>query len=123
MRRLIMSVVVIGLVSSACSTGASDAGFQLDEFTIEGPNGLIAGDHELTVSNVGAFPHTLVVTDGAGRVVAASDLIQPGETAGLSVDLANGRYVFSCRIVAQNDSGEIFDHFEAGMTATVDVSG
>jgi hypothetical protein len=118
-----MTLVVIGLLSSACSTGASDAGFQLDEFTIEGPNGLIAGDHELTVSNVGEFPHTLVVTDGAGQVVAASDLIQPGEIAGLSLDLSNGRYVFTCRIVAQNDSGEIVDHFEAGMTATVDVSG
>jgi hypothetical protein len=123
MRRLIMTLVVFGLLSSACSTGASDEEFQLDEFTIEGPNSLTAGDHELTVSNVGEFPHTLVVTDGAGQVMAASDLIQPGEMAGLSVDLANGRYVFTCRIVAQNDSGELIDHFEAGMTATVDVSG
>ena len=123
MKRLTMTLVVFGLLTSACSTGGSDQGFQLDEFTIEGPNSLTAGDHELTVSNVGEFPHTLVVTDGAGQVMAASDLIQPGEIAGLSVDLANGRYVFTCRIVAQNDSGELIDHFEAGMTTTVDVSG
>jgi hypothetical protein len=123
MRRSVVTLLVIGLFCMGCTADSTDEGFQLDEFTIEGPDSLAVGGNDLTISNVGEFPHTLVITDATGHVVAASDLIQPGEIANLAVDVAEGQYVFTCRIVAQNDAGEIVDHFEAGMTATVDVSG
>lgn len=46
---------------------------------------------------------------------------RPAECSGplLDVDLTNGRYTFTCRIVAENDKGEIIDHFEAGTMETV----
>jgi small subunit ribosomal protein S19 len=63
------------------------------------------------------------VTDSSGGVVAATPLVQPGETAALEVDLAPGRYSFTCRIVAEDPDGNIVDHYEAGMNTLVDVGG
>lgn len=84
---------------------------------------LASGQSNLTVSNSGEFAHTLVIADRTGTVLAATGLIQPGETTELDVDLSNGQFQFTCRIVAQKPDGELVDHFEAGMSTIVRVEG
>lgn len=116
-------VIIFAALVTACA--GSDAGgtFELSEFDITGPSLIRAGEQQIAVSNAGAFPHTLVVTNSTGGVVGATSLIQPGEDTLLEVDLDEGRYTFTCRIVAQNDEGEIVDHYEAGMTTMIEARG
>ena len=68
------------------------------------------------------FEHTLVITDAGGQVVSAGAVVAPGETSEMSVDLAPGEYWFTCRIVGQDDEGNVIDHFEEGMAAGIAVS-
>lgn len=82
---------------------------------------LRSGRVDVTVANVGEFPHTLVVTDETGQVVSASDLILPGEGVRTTLDLEAGEYRFTCRIVSELPDGSLLDHFEAGMDAGVVV--
>jgi len=116
-------LALVVLVLAGCrSPSVADTTVALDEFSVTpGVDRLTAGTINLTVSNSGEFPHTLVVSDGAGTVVAGTTLILPGEGATLSVDLEPGLYMFTCRIVGQSDSGEIIDHYERGMAARVEV--
>jgi hypothetical protein len=108
---------------AGCSSTASAEGYDLIEFAIEGASELPADVTSVAVTNSGEFPHTLVVTDVGGEVIAATDVLQPGQGAELALDLEPGRYSFTCRIVAQTPEGEIVDHFEQGMSKTVSVSG
>jgi hypothetical protein len=73
------------------------------------------------VHNSGEFPHTLVVTDETGTVDAATSLIPSCESTSLELDLDPGLYSVTCRIVAQTLDGDIIDHFEAGMHATLQI--
>lgn len=123
MRRFQILLAGAMLAVAGCAADASTGAIDLSEFAIAGPASLQAGPQSLEVVNSGGLPHTLVVTDSAGHVVAATDLIQSGGSAVLDVDLEDGRYTFTCRIVAENDSGDLVDHFEAGMMQTVSVRG
>lgn len=102
------------------SAGAS-ATVELTEFSITGPESLSGDIDRIDIANVGEFTHTLVVTDADGEVAAASGLIQPGESTYLELDLEAGQYVFTCRMIAQDDEGNLIDHFEAGMHTDVVV--
>ena len=120
--RTLVACLLLALAACSGST-ASEAGFDLDEWHVAGPGEMAAGTSSVDVSNSGSLPHTLVVTDASGQVVAATDLVGPGDTTELVLDLDPGTYSFTCRIVAQNSDGEIVDHFEAGMNTTVSVEG
>ena len=123
MRRLIATVSVLMLLVS-CSGDASESGrYQLGEFFISGPARLSDETESVTLENVGEFPHTLVVTRPSGQVVAASGLVQPDETITLDLTLEPGTYQFTCRIVGQDSEGQLVDHYERGMHATVSVGG
>lgn len=119
--RRLLAVVLLALCACAGST-ASDS-FELSEFSVLGPDHLDAGENAIAVTNNGLYTHTLVVTDSSGKVVGATSLVQPGETASLDVELAPGQYSFTCRIVAENSDGNLVDHYEAGMNALVQVGG
>lgn len=123
MRAPIALVLLVAAVTGCSGAATTGGGFDLNEWAIAGPMELTSDADAVNVTNSGALPHTLVVTDASGRVVAATDLVQPGESTELTIDLEAGRYSFTCRIVAQNAEGEIVDHFEAGMNKTVSVSG
>lgn len=123
MRGRLVIVLAAGLALAGCSSTASAEGYDLVEFAIAGPSELPAEATSVAVTNSGEFPHTLVVTDSGGQVIAATDVLQPGQGAGLALDLEPGRYSFTCRIVAQTPGGEIVDHFERGMSKTVSVAG
>ena len=115
--------LTIALTLTACS-GVVEAhpSFDLSEFSIEGPARLAPGESSLGIVNTGQFPHTLVVSADDGTVIGASDLIQPGGSAQLELNLEDGVYQFTCRIVAQTPDGAIVDHYEEGMIKTVSVS-
>jgi len=116
-------LLVVGLVLASCTaTGAGDATYDLTEFSITGPDRLADGVSTITAHNSGEFAHTLVVTTDQGVVVAATDLIQPGDTIAMSVDLPAGMFQITCRIVAQTEEGRLIDHYEAGMNQLVDVN-
>lgn len=108
---------------AGCTASATGQTFDLVEWDIAGPGRLSADTGSVHVTNSGTVPHTLVVTDASGQVVAATDLVSPGESVDLDIDLEPGRYSFTCRIVAQSPEGEIVDHYESGMNTMVDVSG
>ena len=124
MRRQLATVLALVVaIATACSSTTTESTFDLAEFSVNGPAELSAETRSVTVANSGEFPHTLVVTDEEGSAVAATALIQPGESAELPIDLDSGRYSFTCRIVAQTTDGDLVDHYEEGMSATVTVRG
>lgn len=125
MRPFTRLTLVAGLLVAlaACSgSAATESGFDLAEWQVAGPEEMSADTDSVDVSNSGSLPHTLVVTDSSGNVMAATDLIGPGDSTEMTLDLDPGTYSFTCRIVAQDPEGEIVDHFEAGMNTTVSVT-
>lgn len=71
-----------------------------------------AGEYTFEVVNEGNMPHDFVVErDGAD--VAATEVLQPGQSATLTVALEEGDYVFYCSVGA---------HRAAGMETPVTVS-
>jgi len=121
MRRWLVFAALLLALPACTSKGSESLTFDLTEFDVNGPGRLDAGVSTISVSNSGEFPHTLVIAEENGRVVAATEMIQPGETAAIDIDLAPGSYQFSCRIVGQRQDGSIVDHFEEGMVQRVSV--
>lgn len=121
MRRWLI-VAVLAVALPACTPESGDSlTYDLTEFDVNGPENFAAAASTIRVVNSGEFPHTLVIAGQDGRVVAATDMVQPGETAAIDVDLEPGSYQFSCRIVGEKPDGSIVDHFEEGMVQTVSV--
>lgn len=120
---LLLAVWVVALAVSGCtSTSEGLAEYRLAEFSVVGPNNISSDLSSVTAVNDGDFPHTLVITDSEGNVVAATDLINPGDSVDLEVVLGEGQYQFTCRIVTETGDGEIIDHYESGMVESVRVS-
>ncbi len=63
-----------------------------------------AGTYTFEVTNDGRMPHDFVVEQG-GSDVAATEVLQPGESATLEVELAPGDYVFYCSVGAHRAAG------------------
>ncbi|HKY48461.1 MAG TPA: hypothetical protein VJQ79_10815 [Acidimicrobiia bacterium] len=120
---VIALVLLLSLLGGCSSQGVSTTEVEIGEFWISpGDRVLRAGAVDLLVENYGEFPHTLVVSDASGTVVGATDLITSEATTVLTVDLVPGSYTFTCRIVKGLDDGTFVDHFQEGMTASVEVS-
>ena len=116
-----MAALVVAALAGCDSSGGEPTSYRLVEFAIDGPDRLDVGTATVTVENEGEFPHTLVITDETGTVMAATSLIAPGESTNLTLELDPGTYSVTCRIVAQTPDGDIVDHFEAGMHTTVHI--
>jgi uncharacterized cupredoxin-like copper-binding protein len=120
----VATVVLILIAACSTQTASGAADYVLRESAIDGPSSLTGStETTLQVSNTGEYSHTLIVTDENGDVMGATGLVGSGEETTLEVDLAPGTYVFSCRIVAEDDEGNLRDHYEAGMHRTVTVTG
>jgi uncharacterized cupredoxin-like copper-binding protein len=119
MRRRVAQVAWLAvLVLAGCSGrgAATSVHVDLREFAIESSNTSLAAGHvDLEIENYGKYPHTLVVTDADGNVVAATDVLSPDEEVNLGLDLPPGQYEFTCRIVGTDDHGNVIDHYQAGM--------
>lgn len=120
MRVLLVLLAVLVAGCSASSSGSDH--YQLGEFFISGPNVVSEQTESVSVENSGEFPHTLVVTRADGVVLAATDLVPPGQTVTLELALDPGTYQFTCRIVGQDSEGQLVDHYERGMHATITVA-
>jgi plastocyanin len=59
---------------------------------------LSAGTYTIEVTNEGQATHDLVVEDAGGEDVAASEVIAPGGSDTVEVDLQPGEYVVYCSI-------------------------
>lgn len=121
--RLLVIASFLLLPMAACQQGSSSlAQVDLFEFEIEVDHPVWAeGEISLNVANSGDFPHTLVVARQGGEVVAAGYPLAAGETGTLVLDLDPGTYALTCRIVSQTPDGTIVDHYERGMSATIEV--
>ena len=71
-----------------------------------------AGTYTFEVTNTGNMPHDFVVEQG-GSDVAATEVLRPGQSATLEVELAPGDYVFYCSVGS---------HRAAGMEVAVTVA-
>jgi hypothetical protein len=115
-------LLLLGLVGGCGGRGVANTEVEIGEFWISpGDRVLRAGAVELLVENYGEFAHTLVVSDASGTVIGATDLIGSEASTALTVDLLPGSYTFTCRIVKGLDDGTFVDHFQEGMTASVNV--
>lgn len=122
MRRL-LALALLGVAGCSAQAGSDDH-YVLREWAIEGPGRLGAADTvTLTIENLGEFRHTMLVTSESGEVVGATGVIDSGDRASLELDLAAGTYSFSCRIVTQDDEGNLSDHYRRGMYLTVVAGG
>jgi uncharacterized cupredoxin-like copper-binding protein len=64
--------------------------------------------------NTGTQPHDMVITDASGKVVAKSEIVQPGNSSVVKVDaLKAGSYEISC---------DLPGHKQSGMVTKLDVS-
>ena len=63
-----------------------------------------AGTYTFEVTNTGDMPHDFVVEQD-GSDVAGTDVLQPGESTTLEVDLEPGDYVFYCSVGAHRAAG------------------
>jgi hypothetical protein len=116
-------VLLLALLGACGVQGVAYTEVEIGEFWISPGDGVLrAGTVELLVENYGEFSHTLVVSDASGTVIGATDLIGSEATTVLTVDLLPGSYTFTCRIVKGLDDGTFVDHFQEGMTASVNVS-
>jgi uncharacterized cupredoxin-like copper-binding protein len=71
----------------------------LVDFAVELPEEeLAAGSYTIEVTNDGSASHDLVIEDADGSEVAASEVMSPGQSGTLEVDLAAGEYVFYCSV-------------------------
>ena len=124
--RRVAAGMAFGLLLVACATATADPlaadGVSLDEFTIEtGGDPWQAGSMRLSVDNIGERDHTLVISREDGEVVAATDIVSPGDVVEFEVELGPGSYELTCRIVVEGGNGQIFDHFEQGMHTAIEV--
>jgi uncharacterized cupredoxin-like copper-binding protein len=71
-----------------------------------------AGSYTFEVTNTGRMAHDFVVEQG-GSDVAATEVLQPGQSATLEVELTPGDYVFYC---------SVGNHRAMGMETPVTVS-
>lgn len=121
------AAMLFGFVLVACAIASAEPvtadHVALDEFTIDtGGESWQAGSIRLSVDNVGERDHTLIISREDGEVVAATDIVEPGDVLEFEVALDSGTYQLTCRIVVEGGNGEIFDHFEQGMHATIEVA-
>jgi len=122
MRSRLLALTLLMIIACATQSSPGD-GYALSEWAIDGPERLtVAGASAINVENAGEWGHTLIVTTDSGEVVGATGLVDAGTAATLELDLVAGTYTFSCRIVAEDDEGNLSDHYEKGMYRTVVVA-
>ncbi len=116
-------LVAVAIAASACGapSDTSSIEVELHEFGIDtSQRSFTAGLLRLTVVNTGEDPHTLVVTGDTGEVIIATDLIAPGTSVELELDLKSDIYWLTCRIVTQTEDGTLIDHFQKGMHTKIE---
>lgn len=113
MRRLALVLLLTAFLAACGGSGggggqpAGSTKVSLSEFKFTPASlDVKAGKVVLYIVNEGSLSHDLVLTDGSGKQVAKSELVQPGNSALLTIDsLAAGSYTFFCDVPGHRDSG------------------
>ncbi len=121
MKRLTL-LLLLATTVGACSS-SDPLTVTLSEFSVDAPSSLAAGATTLSISNQGVSSHTLVVSRSDGTVIASTPVLAPGASTSMGVDLEEGEYQFTCRIVVDVPDMGLVDHYAEGMEATVSVAG
>jgi len=105
------------LATSACGGSSQPAGsikIVLADFSFT-PSDIQAkaGSPQFYLVNEGKSSHDMTITDSSGKQIGRSELVQPGNTGTLQVNLSAGSYNVFC-----SQPG----HADAGMKATLTVS-
>jgi uncharacterized cupredoxin-like copper-binding protein len=144
-----VSIVVacaVAAIIAGCSEGdidnATAVNVTLREFSVTPDRSTApAGQVTFNVSNVGEDMHEFLVIktdlapnalptesngsyeeDGAGTdLLDEIEVIEPGNTADLSLDLDAGHYVLICNMVHVEDDGEVEVHYAMGMRTAFTV--
>lgn len=66
-----------------------------------------AGEVSFAVSNDGKAPHNFVILDPAGKVVAKTADLSPGQSAVLKANLTAGMYSFDCSLPGHASLGMV----------------
>lgn len=123
----------VASVAAPSASPTSGATVSLTEWKVTVAGAIKSGKTDLTITNVGAAPHELLVfksdlkpsaypTDAAGdikekgagvKLVSDGDNIDPAGTQTRTIDLAPGKYLFVCNIPG---------HFKQGMFSVVTVA-
>jgi len=125
--RLGVVLVVIGLAAGCATrqgaippsvpTGGADTGavgVVLREFEFEPrPLKVKAGKVRFLLMNRGSVEHDFMIPEIMEAMGHEKDLVQPGKTKAIEVDLKPGTYEVICTVAG---------HQEAGMKATIEVS-
>jgi uncharacterized cupredoxin-like copper-binding protein len=91
--------------SSPAEAGSETVAVTEGEMFIElSEDSFSAGTYTFEVTNSGNMPHDFVIEE-AGRDIAATEVLQPGESTTLEVELAPGDYVFYCSVGAHRAAG------------------
>jgi hypothetical protein len=117
-----IAACLLALTIAACSEsrGASTIDVELEEWAIDvSADRYLAGPVQLQIHNSGEFPHTLVAEAPDGAVLAATEVIDPGESTTVDLNLTDADYRFTCRIVTSLEDGTVVDHFAEGMIQTI----
>lgn len=127
--------------AASMSAGAVVAVTLQDGVVTPAVTSIPAGSVTFDVSNTGGLTHEFVVVrtdiaaadlptrdDGSfdedaegAEVLGEVEEIAPGSTQSLTLDLTAGHHVILCNIVDEQD-GQPFSHFAAGMRADIDVT-
>jgi uncharacterized cupredoxin-like copper-binding protein len=111
---LLLSGVVAAAACGAQSQPAGSVKVTLADFSFA-PSSITgkAGENTFFLVNEGKASHDMTIKDGSGKQLARSELVQPGNTAIMTVKLDAGSYEVIC-----SQQG----HADAGMKATLTVS-
>lgn len=106
-----MTFAAVGLVAG-CSggSGSQGAASSIDITTTEfkfTPDQISAkaGNVTFRVTNGGQAEHNFVVEDTSGKKIKAIEVILPGKTETLSLDLASGDYNLACTLPGHKEGG------------------
>jgi uncharacterized cupredoxin-like copper-binding protein len=115
----LLSVLLLSGVAAAAACGGQSqpagsvkvtlADFSFTPSSIQGKS----GENTFFLVNEGKSSHDMTIKDSTGKQLARSELVQPGNTALLTVKLDAGMYEVIC-----TQPG----HADAGMKATLTVS-
>ena len=106
------ATVPVGATPGVPETGENRVEVQLEEYTINMPATINAGQTSFEVTNVGTEEHSFRI-EGQGIEAELERHLQPGETLTLDVNLTPGSYLVFC---------PVNDHAEEGMQLNLTVS-
>jgi uncharacterized cupredoxin-like copper-binding protein len=111
---LLATLAACGGGSGAAAQPAGSTKVSMSEFEFTPHAVAVKSGATLFLVNDGSVAHDLVVADSGGAVKAKSSLVQPGNSATLTLnDLPAGDYRLSC---------DVPGHKEAGMVGTLTVT-